>query len=329
MAFKILFATDIHLRASRPASRLDKDYMETILSKIGEMCQIAESDEVDLVILGGDLFDNEAAPHSVVIAANRAFKKFKCPVYSIIGNHEIYGYEGKTVDVSSIGSLFEMGWVKRLDMLEISEYSNQFNATNHPNINIYGMHAFDEETWELPDAEGVSILVAHKLITDTRLPDEAGAFMVEDIAKKTNAHVVLSGDMHFPHVVDKEGTLFINSGAISRSSIDDRERQPAVAILTIDSDGSITHEIKTLAHRPAETVLDFKAYSAKLACRDHADERARAFAKVVVSVSSPAEQIGEVFMKFLEENGVAETMKDTLKKYLERGRQEARRHDKG
>jgi hypothetical protein len=35
MSLKILFVGDIHLRATRPISRMDEDYAGTIINKIG------------------------------------------------------------------------------------------------------------------------------------------------------------------------------------------------------------------------------------------------------------------------------------------------------
>ena len=52
---RLLFATDLHLRATRPISRLDPDYLGTLLDKLEQIRVMSEN--VDLVLLGGDIFD--------------------------------------------------------------------------------------------------------------------------------------------------------------------------------------------------------------------------------------------------------------------------------
>ena len=324
MAFKILFATDMHFRASKPLSRLDKDFFGTILGKLDEVCAIAESEKVDIVLLGGDLFDREDAPHSVVIRVNRAFARFKMPVYTVIGNHEIYGYEGKTVDVSVIGSLFEMGAVKRLDSIRIIPQAmtdDQFDTEYTP-VNIYGLHAFDKNEWTVPDSEEIKILVAHKLISPIKLHEDAGVIPITEVAAKTNADIVLSGDMHTPHYVKEGRTLFINPGSMARLSIEDRERQPQVAVISISNDGEITNEFKTLSTRPAETVFDTKAYANRMASKAHTDEFVKTYASAVISVKAEANKIGDVLIQFLEKNGVGDDIQKLIKGYLERAQRE-------
>jgi DNA repair exonuclease SbcCD nuclease subunit len=305
--YRILFATDIHFRATKPISRLDKDFFITILGKIQEIREMAE--HVDLVLLGGDIFDRPDCPHSVVIKVNRAFSNFPCPVYSVIGNHDIFGYEGQTVDATALGSLFEMGNVKRLDAMHPA-----------PGIAIYGMHAFDKEIWQVPASEGTKILVSHKLITTVTIPN-CKTFMVDDIARLTNADIVLSGDIHFPHVVTTDSKLLVNPGSLSRLSIDDRDRQPQVAIITIDG-SEIECDLKTIGVRPANTVFDLKAYSNRMASEAHTDQFMQTYVNAVVSVKAKTDKIGDVLIEFLEKNGVGDKLRKAELEYLARAQKE-------
>jgi DNA repair exonuclease SbcCD nuclease subunit len=305
--YRILFATDIHFRATKPISRLDKDFFSTILGKIQEIKEMAE--HVDLVLLGGDIFDRPDCPHSVVIKVNRAFSNFPCPVYSVIGNHDIFGYEGQTVDATALGSLFEMGQVKRLDALHPA-----------PGIAIYGMHAFDKEVWQVPPSQGTKILVSHKLITTVTIPN-CKTFMASDIAKMTNADIVLSGDIHFPHVVTENDKLLVNPGSLSRLSIDDRDRQPQIAIITIDG-GEIDCDLKTIGVKPSNTVFDLKAYSERMASEAHQDTMRDTFVHAVLSVKAKTNNVGDVLISFLEKNGVGDKLRKAELEYLARAQKE-------
>ncbi len=305
--YRILFATDIHFRSTKPISRLDKDFFSTILGKIQEIKEMAE--HVDLVLLGGDIFDRPDCPHSVVIKVNRAFSNFPCPVYSVIGNHDIFGYEGQTVDATALGSLFEMGEVKRLDALHPA-----------PGISIYGMHAFDKEVWQVPESKGTKILVSHKLITTVTIPN-CKTFMAKDIAAQTNADIVLSGDIHFPHVVTENDKLMVNPGSLSRLSIDDRDRQPQIAIITIDG-GEIECDLKTIGVKPANTIFDLKAYSERMASEAHQDSMRDTFVHAVLSVKAKTNNVGDVLLSFLEKNGVADKLRKAELEYLARAQKE-------
>lgn len=304
---KILYVTDIHFRATKPVSRLDTDFFATIIRKIDEIGEMAQ--HVDLVLMGGDIFDRPDTPHSVVIRVNRAFAKFPVPIYTVIGNHDIYGYEGQTVDATALGSLFEMGTVKRLDFLQAA-----------PGIAIYGMHAFDKEVWEVPEGARTKILVSHKLITTIAIPN-CQTFMVKDIATKTNVDLLLSGDIHFPHVVETNGKLFVNPGSLSRLSIEDRERYPQVAIITIDEDG-IACDLKTLSTRPAEAIFDLKSYSNRMASESHTEEFVRTYVNAVVSVKGESGKIEDMLIAFLEKNGVSDRLHKAMLDALHRAQKE-------
>lgn len=319
MHIKFLFVTDMHFRVTRPVSRLDNDFMATLLGKVEEIRKIATDERVAAVIIGGDIFDREDSPHSVVIRVNRAFKLFGMPVFTVIGNHDIYGYEGKTVDVSCIGSLFEMGSVKRLD-LETFHFEDEEKTRMDKAVVIYGIHAFDKDEFMIPESEDISVIVAHKMITDIPLPDEAGCLMIDKL--KTNARVLMSGDIHTGHSLDLNGTLFVNPGSMTRKSIEDRERQPQVAVITISEDGEVSSEFKSLSTRPPEVVFDLKAYSNRMASKLHTDEFVRTYAHAVVSVKSESNKMGHTLIEFLEANGVADKIQESIKGYLVRAQKE-------
>lgn len=85
---KIMFVGDIHLTNGTPISRKDQ-YSQTVLEKIESLAGIVESNEVDVVIYEGDIFNSTDIPLSYLIKCLSAFRKIKVPQYFIIGNHDI------------------------------------------------------------------------------------------------------------------------------------------------------------------------------------------------------------------------------------------------
>ena len=311
MSTKILFATDLHLRASRPISRLDQNFFGTQLDKIAEVREIAFDEKVDMVLLGGDIFDRPDVPHSVVIRAIRAFKKFKTvPVYSIVGNHDVYGYTSSTEDASAIGTLFESGAVKKLPVL------------SREGVTLYPLHAYDDNAWTVPPAAGVKILVAHKMITNISIPG-ADCLLIKNIDRETNADIVLSGDIHTPHLEHTDADhWFVNPGSLTRMSISDRERQPQVAIVNLADDGEIDCEFRSLGIRPSETVFDLTSYSQRMAQETHAKDFVKTYVQAIVSVKAEAGDVGNAIIAMLEANSFSDEVRKTVRAYLERTQKE-------
>jgi DNA repair protein SbcD/Mre11 len=306
--FKIVFGTDLHLRATKPLSRLDDDFLETLLDKMDQVREYSK--DADLVILGGDIFDRPDVPHSVVLKTIRTLSKFQVPLYTIVGNHDIFGYQGTTVDSTALGVLFESGCIKKLDVLGPKE-----------GIDIYGLHAYDKTTWEVPPSSGVKILVAHKMLTNKSIPN-ANCIMIKDVAMSTNADIILSGDIHYPHIEEINGKIFINPGSLARLSITDRYRYPQVSIITIEDSGEINHSTEPLNSRPAETLFDINAYSNRMASEAHTNQFVKTYVQMVVSVKAEAHRMEQSLEDLMEANNVPRNVRESVKKFYGRAERE-------
>lgn len=310
MSLKILFVGDLHARATRPISRLDDDYVSTIMGKIAHVKRLSEDAECDIVIFAGDIVDRPDVPHSVVIRVIREFKKFKKPLYTICGNHDSYGYQGTTISSSALGVMFESGAIKRLDALEMK------------GVMIYGLHAHDKTVWTVPAGNGPKVLVAHKMLTNIAIPN-AGCFLIDDIFKQTNADVILSGDIHTPHIVELGSKLFVNPGSLSRMSINDRDRAPQVAEVIVESDpDDTTVELHTIPGRPAEALFDLKNYSHRMASEAHSKEFVKSYAHVVISVKAETGKVGPALLEYLENNDLDAGFQDGIMSYYSKAENE-------
>lgn len=88
MGLKILHTADWHL-----GKRLDSiSRMEEQLNVLNEICEIADSENVDLVLIAGDLFDTFNPPVEAVELFYKVLKRLakngKRPVIAIAGNHD-------------------------------------------------------------------------------------------------------------------------------------------------------------------------------------------------------------------------------------------------
>ncbi|HOA81373.1 MAG TPA: metallophosphoesterase, partial [Defluviitaleaceae bacterium] len=112
---KFVFFTDPHIKGVNPKARKD-NFPETILKKIEEVHSIASNVGAVAELCGGDLYDRADVAESVVIKSNRVLIKSPVNIYSVIGNHDEYGYNPETVERAMIGVTESAGVIKRLSM---------------------------------------------------------------------------------------------------------------------------------------------------------------------------------------------------------------------
>ena len=117
---KILFIGDPHLNYQTPSSRKDV-YPQTMLEKIKAIAKIANESDIDDVVFLGDMFHQRYQPYSYMMKCFMAFKEFKKPPYSIIGNHDVIFERIDTFEESPLNFLFMTGVVKHLDTLEYGD----------------------------------------------------------------------------------------------------------------------------------------------------------------------------------------------------------------
>ena len=107
---RLLYVTDTHIRGTAPRSRTD-DFVEALRNKLNEVIDIAGREKVNAVLHGGDLFDRPDLSPAVVRDFARLLRRLEIPVYTIAGNHDIYGHNPETVDRSMLGLLDAFGTV--------------------------------------------------------------------------------------------------------------------------------------------------------------------------------------------------------------------------
>jgi DNA repair protein SbcD/Mre11 len=309
--FKILFATDLHAKLLKPSTRLDPSFVDTISAKMNFILGLAKT--VNMTIFGGDICDNPDPSNSVIIRLMKLLSESDCDVFSVIGNHDIFGYQQHSVGNSAMGILMEAGCLHRLDTV----YNN--------GITIRGMHAFDKLDFSANPNARYNIVVAHKMITNASLP---GAIPISELAKVNKVDLVLSGDMHSPHCIEHEGKTYINPGSITRMSIADRDRKPQVVIITIDDDYKMSYEFVDIPCVPGAEIFDISAYEANKEKESRAQDFVKSYASNVMSVKTEAYRIGAGLSDFMSKGSVPEHIRSTINTYYGAAEEALTKHDK-
>lgn len=251
----IIVGTDPHFKDKNPLNRID-NYVESLLEKIGKIRLITEKKKSSAFILAGDVFDvknSEKVSHGLVTNLMAEFKKFPCPVYSIVGNHDIKYDRLDTLPEQPLGVLFESGTLKRLSSLIIDDTEIVGVDFTPPDKTSIDSFIFNKTTAK-------QILITHHNLFPgvTKFFDEA-AISYEQLANKVNASIIVNGHIHYPpdgkYIISIAGKYFVNPGSLSRGSLtrDNVERDVQVVYIDLKK---MEPELVNLKAKPASEVFD-------------------------------------------------------------------------
>ncbi|GGA34672.1 exonuclease SbcD [Kroppenstedtia guangzhouensis] len=257
---RLLYVTDTHIRGTAPRSRTD-DFVEALRNKLNEVIDIAGREKVNAVLHGGDLFDRPDLSPAVVRDFARLLRRLEIPVYTIAGNHDIYGHNPETVDRSMLGLLDAFGTVGLIrsgEKICLEEGGIRVQLTGQPFH--YDLDRRDPALdYVVKNETGADYCVhmVHGMVVDRALPDSVPHTLTDHLWSE-EVDVLLTGHYHagFP-IKKKGGRYIINPGALARINNHPSEisRHPQVALLDFGSE--ITVKLLPLkCAAPGEEVLD-------------------------------------------------------------------------
>ena len=242
---KFIFRTDVHLADRGPVS-WKGDYTEEIFDCLRQIGHMATREEAIAVLDGGDYFHLKAPtrnPHWIVERSAEIHKSYPCPVYSVVGNHDITHNNLETLEKQPLGVLLKTGVFKPLGEQIFEEEGFRVRVVGMP----YSPFRTLEELRAIKKKPGDTHLIAvvHALATEkpTGREDEIfkePVFRYADLVYKDGPSVWMFGHWHKDQGVTRvKDTQFVNQGAVSRGSLsrDNLNRTPKVAILEITQSG--------------------------------------------------------------------------------------------
>lgn len=240
---KILFFTDTHLQETPISSRKD-NYLESIIKKIEEIKDIANNENVDYVLFGGDFFSKPSPSDEVIIKLIQILKKFNSrPIITILGNHDIEGRNPDTYNRKAVKILEEANLIK---VLKDEENYPPFDTE----IEIQGVNyknGVDSDPNLLKVEKKRKGLVLIQMVHSYVLPFKTyfQTISLEELSKITEADIILIGHYHDGFGERKvNGKIFICPGSIARDSINQFDRIPQVVYIKIDGSKIETQFIK-------------------------------------------------------------------------------------
>ncbi len=296
---RIVFFTDMHIKFNKPSSRLDINYLDTCLKKLNFIIKTTNNLNPDIVIFGGDLFDKPNISNSTIIDTIKEISNLQKPLYVVIGNHDIMGYSKDSLYSSAIGILIETKVCKLLEEEIIG------------NVRIKAMHCYDKEVFDDIKQGYLNILVAHKPITNINIPSKIDLTNLLTINKYD---IILSGDIHMPHLIEYNNKYFINPGAAVRTSLVEKEREPKFLVLDITD--KITYKLITIPHQ--KNIFISTANKTNVLDDSFITDYIDKINKTKVEKISLEEQIEQ----YIIQNNIPDNIKHLIFNYLSKAREE-------
>lgn len=265
MTVTLVFRTDVHASDRSPVS-WKGDYPAEIWACLEQIGEIARQVSAQAVLDGGDYFHTKAASrnsHDLVRRTADLHRAYPCPVYAIVGNHDITYNNLGSLPRQPLGVVFASGVFQPLDETVFESGGVRVRVVGLP----YSPTRTVEELRSIRKKSGDQYLVAviHALAGKTP-QDKAEDFFREsvfcyrDLVAYDGPDVWCFGHWHKDQgITEIDGKLFVNQGAVSRGALirENTERTPQVAILEATPSG-ITVRTVSLAVPPATEVFDFE-----------------------------------------------------------------------
>jgi Icc-related predicted phosphoesterase len=258
----ILTVGDIHISDVNPRSRKD-NFKETILGKLDQIRSIAGDLKADAVLLTGDLFNIKIPiknSHDLNRELIETFKRFKCPVYAIPGNHDLTADDLDTLPEQPISVLFASGALKNLNHEIINKKGFKVSL-----VGIPFTKKLDLETLKIPPKEDVAAQVC---LMHIYASPQGGKLFKERLYGYDELSVLSPDIFVLGHYHEDQGVqwldnrCFINLGSISRGTLTEEhlDHKPKIGFIKITGDEKviITADSILLDIKPAEEVFDIK-----------------------------------------------------------------------
>lgn len=256
---KFIFVGDLHLRGNNPRNRID-DYQTAADNKLREVLRMAGEIQADAILIPGDIWDRPEVSIGVLLHYASILNVSPCPIYTTVGNHDIYGYNLSTYARSSL-RLLEL-LVSDLHVIGmgttavgmVDSYITATPYSSDMDIDGFG-YGFNDGNNGYDGTPRIHI--AHGMLLDHKPPFDRYT-LVDDC--KTDADLILTGHDHtgFGIIKRRDGKIFCNPGALMRmsASINEIERPVQVAVITVDKSNIDVQLVPLVSAKPGDEVLD-------------------------------------------------------------------------
>lgn len=234
---KLLITGDWHYRSQNPVARLD-DFQTTLNEKLREVGAIARREDVEAIIVPGDLFDSASPAYSTLTALEQIIREFGVPVWAVPGNHDEYAHSPESLDRTAFGHLVATGLVRNLSVDPVRSgpvlvEGTGFSAATDSDVSDYLVRE--------NNADIITVHVAHGMLLERPPGYEIRHTLLSEVAKHPKCpEVLVVGHEHLgfgvkrvPRVRGGE-LVAINPGALARLSAHPGEIERTIQVCLLE-----------------------------------------------------------------------------------------------
>lgn len=296
---KLIFVGDPHFRIKSSVYRVGDPY-HTQLKKLDYILSLGEKQKADAVVFGGDIFHSPRESYELVYDLLDIFHKYKTPCYTIIGNHDVVGYNLDILKKSPLGILVQSGVLTLLDK----------DVVLPLNVVLRGIHFYSEHKDERYQfgkyKDYLKIVATHNMIVPL---DSAPFDYVHPDKVITDANVVLCAHFHIPFDYVSNALShrprYVNPGIPMRWTINEANIEPKVALLNWDGN---TYSVSYLPIPHEKNVFNLEKSAETKEDKKTIDN----FVKALEETSFDANNLEESIIKYGECNDVDKSIVDEL-----------------
>ena len=244
---KLLWRTDVHLSDKTPKRR-NGNWTTDVLNKLRWVGELANEINVEGVLDGGDFFDVKSPTknsHSLVRETCEVHRKYMCPIYSLVGNHDVKYGNISYLNEQPLSVLFSAGIFTQFgDDKEIIIEKNGIKV-RIIGVPYHGVEYDFKRLSELTKKDEDFLIVACHLLA--RKGKTGSMFEGEDIVGYDFLNTITDVDCWcFGHwhkdqgiTLLKNGSKVVNVGSLTRGSLhlDDLDREPCVVEIQVSEKG--------------------------------------------------------------------------------------------
>jgi exonuclease SbcD len=249
MSVRLLHAADVHLGATfRLLGDRGREQRRQLEATLDRLITLAVDEQVQVVLIAGDLFDSVAAARAhrdVAVRALRRLSEAGIPACVIAGNHDAIGEGSAAVwrqiaaaapGATVFGPALEMRVLPELDLTVLGRSRQRQLSAQSP---LEGLPR--------PRATRFAVALAHGSVQRPDLPAQFGQITREEIAGSGVDYLAL-GDWHSARDVSVGGVAAWYSGAPEMIDVDEPE-SGHVCLVTLSAPGRAEVERRRVGRR--------------------------------------------------------------------------------
>jgi len=229
---KIGTISDVHAKEKAPEKRVEKQFHKDVVrKKLKYVFETLKENDVDKLLIAGDLFDTVTVPHSLIANVGSLIIRSGIEVIVVPGQHDMRYHQTGIKNTP-------MGILQALKAVKIPTLDNPIILNKK--LKVYGC-GFGEDTLlskKLPDLEtDGNILLIHKMITKSKALFHAQIDWIsgKKFLERNPFKIIISGDNHERFIVSNPDQVLINNGSLVRLNKAQLEYEPGFHIVDTDT----------------------------------------------------------------------------------------------